>query len=78
MKIPKTWADFGRLSTKLSKNATELIFMPLAGYYDMTSSNLNSLQFVYGEEVKDTFKGCEFHFQHTINKRNSNFKDDEK
>ena len=79
VKIQETWAVDHYL-TKLSKNTTELKFMPLVGYYtNMTTSNFNDLQFVYREEgVKDTFKGCKFHFQHSIDKRKSNFKQNQK
>ena len=74
--VGRFWSNFNKAFKEA--NATELKFMPIGWVSDMATSNFNGLQFVYGDEVKKKVKGCEFQFQHSINKRKSYFKDDEK
>ena len=39
---------------------------------DMASSNFNGLIQLYGEEVLEKIKGCEFHFMNSVNKHSRN------
>ena len=39
---------------------------------DMASSNFNGLIRLYGEEVLEKIKGCEFHFMNSVNKHSRN------
>ena len=66
---------FWRLFNQALKNATvcEEKFEPIGWVTDMASANLNGLAMVYGEDVLNKAKGCEFHFKKSVNTRKAIF-----
>ena len=48
------------------ENKTEKKFRPCEWVTDMASANFNGLAIVYGEDVRSTVKGCEFHFKQSV------------
>ena len=52
-------------------NGIREIFSPTGFCTDMATANFNGLVKIYGEEVLEKVKGCEFHFRDSINRKAS-------
>ena len=66
---------FWRVLNKAYKevNAGDEKFLPIGWCTDMASGNFIGLVRIYGEDVLDTVKGCEFHYKDSVNKKAKSF-----
>ena len=62
---------FWRLLNRAYKevNYTDTKFLPKGWYTDLATSNFTGLIQIYGEDVIEQFKGCEFHYKQSVEKR---------
>ena len=68
--------DSGRTLIELKMNYVSIKLMPKGWVSDMATANFTGLKIVYGEEITQKVKGCEFHFDQSLNRRKSTFKDE--
>ena len=59
--ITRFWKEFNE-AYKVA-NKTNAKFQPIGWVTDMALVNFSGLQMIYGEEVLDKIKGCEFHYK---------------
>ena len=66
---------FWRVLNKAYKevNGGDEKFLPVGWCTDMASGNFIGLVRIYGEDVLDTVKGCEFHYKDSVNKKAKSF-----
>ena len=50
-------------------NLTTEKFNPTGWCSDMAGANFNGLKKIYGEDIVNKIKGCEFHYKESINKK---------
>ena len=74
--VSRFWREFNKAYKEV--NQTDEKFSPTRWISDMATANFNGLTIVYGEEVLERVKSCEFHFQKLVNKHASKFEDGEK
>lgn len=55
----------------------DTVFIPIGWCTDMAGANMNGLERVYGKEVLERVKSCEFHFKENRNKMAQKLKDNE-
>ena len=55
----------------------DTVFIPIGWCTDMTGANMNGLERVYGKEILERVKSCEFHFKENRNKMAQKLKDNE-
>ena len=55
----------------------DTVFIPIGWCVDMAGANMNGLERVYGKEVLERVKSCEFHFKENRNKMAQKLKDNE-
>ena len=67
------WREFNKAYKKA--NSTEQKFLLFGWITDMAESNFNGLKEIYGEDVMNMFKGCEFHFKQSINRQSRKISD---
>ena len=62
---------FWRLFNKCYKEANEIDnkFSPCGWCTDMATANFTGLSLIYGEDILDKVKGCEFHYKQSVGKR---------
>ena len=65
--ITRFWKEFNE-AYKVA-NKTNAKFQPIGWVTDMALANFSGLQIIYGEEVLDKIKGCEFHHKQSVNRR---------
>lgn len=58
-------------------NSPNMVFNPIGWCTDMAGANMNGLVNVYGEEVLQRIKSCEFHFKENLNKMARKLKSDD-
>ena len=58
-------------------NDTDERFWPVGWCTDMAHSNFSGLMQIYGEDVLERIKGCEFHFKDSINQQVRGLDDNE-
>ena len=56
-----------------AKNTNER-FNPVGWKTDMATANFNGLAKIYGEDILENIKGCEFHYQKSVNNRTRNLR----
>ena len=59
-------------------NNTNEKFHPTGWSTDMTTSNFNGLEGIYGEDILAKIKGCEFHLKGSVNKHAKSFEEEQK
>ena len=67
------WREFNKAYKKA--NSIEQKFLPFGWITDMAGSNFNGLKEIYGEDVMNMIKGCEFHFKQSINRQSRKISD---
>ena len=67
--IERFWRIFNQAFKEA--NDCEQKFMPRGWTTDMATANFNGLERIYGEDVRNKIKGCEFHFRASVNKHSS-------
>ena len=72
--VGRFWSTFNKAYKEANDITTK--FTPTGWVSDMATANFNGLQMIYGEEVLEKVKGCEFHFNMSLNRRKSAFKDE--
>ena len=61
------WRTFNNAYREV--NSENEKFSPVGWCTDMASANFNGLVQIYGEDVLDRVKGCEFHFRDSVNRK---------
>ncbi|XP_066927735.1 uncharacterized protein [Clytia hemisphaerica] len=61
------WRNFNDAFKQV--NLTEQKFNPKGWVTDMAGANFNGLSRIYGEDVMNKIKGCEFHFKQSIERK---------
>ena len=67
--VGRFWSTFNKAYK--DANQTNDKFDPIGFVSDMATANFTGLQIVYGEEITSKIKGCEFHYEQSLNKRKS-------
>ena len=62
--ITRFWKEFNE-AYKVA-NKTNAKFQPIGWVTDMALTNFSELQMIYGEEVLDKIKECEFHYKQSV------------
>ena len=65
--MAKFWRTFNEAFKKA--NGTEKRFSPTGWLSDMASANFNRLSTIYGEDVLEKVKSCEFHFKQAVERK---------
>ena len=65
--VAKFWRTFNEAFKKA--NGTEKRFSPTGWLSDMASANFNRLSTIYGEDVLEKVKSCEFHFKQAVERK---------
>lgn len=68
--VDRYWTLFQRAFANV--NGPAAVFSPMGWVCDMAGANFNGLARVFGEEVLNKIKGCEFHFKDSVNARAKN------
>ena len=71
--IEQLWREFNKVYREA--NATEDKFEPHAWITDMAQANFSGLIKIYGEEVMNKIKGCEFHYRASVDHKCKNVGD---
>ena len=73
MKTQKILKFFGGSLIQHLKKVSGIgdIFSPTGFCTDVATSSLNGLVKIYGEDILEKVKGCEFHFRDSINRKTS-------
>ena len=65
--MAKFWRTFNEAFKRA--NGTEKCFSPTGWFSDMTSANFNGLSTIYGVDVLEKVKSCEFHFKQAVERK---------
>ena len=65
--ITRFWKEFNKAYKVADK--TNAKFQPTGWVTDVALANFTGLQMIYGEEVLDKIKGCEFHYKQSVNRK---------
>ena len=71
-KIQRAWKSFGVIQALKEANKTNDKYSAQGWILGMASSDFNGLIRLYGEEVLEKIKGCEFHFMNSASKHSRN------
>ena len=72
--VAKFWRTFNEAFKKA--NGTEKRFSPTGWLSDIASANFNGLSTIYGEDVQEKVKSCEFHFKQAVERKIRGFDGD--
>ena len=64
--ITRFWKEFNeayKVANKINAKFQSIIWVT-----DMALAYFSGLQMIYGEEVPDKIKGCEFHYEQSVNR----------
>ena len=64
--ITRFWKEFNEAYKEANK--TNAKFQPIGWVTNMVLANFSGLQMIYGEEIIDEIKECEFHYKQSVNR----------